>query len=130
MRVALDAMTSELGVEEAVHALFDALAAQPDLEVLAVGDPRVLEPLLAQGPAPLRARAILTPATEVIEMDDDPGQAFKAKKDASVSVACRLVKEGQAQAAVSPGNTGASMTAATLILGRIEGVRRPAILTL
>jgi glycerol-3-phosphate acyltransferase PlsX len=130
MRVALDAMTSELGVEEAVNGLFDALAAQADLEILAVGDPKVLEPLLAKGPSALRSRAILAPASEVIGMDEDPGQAFKAKKDASVSVACRLVKDGMAQAALSPGNTGASMAAATLILGRIEGVRRPAILTL
>src|SRR5882757_6344228 len=121
MRVALDAMTSELGVEEAVHGVFDALAAQGDLEVMAVGDPSVLEPLLAKGPAALRSRAHLVPATEVIGMDDEPGAAFKAKKDASVSVACRLVKEGKALAAISPGNTGASMTAATLTLGRIEG---------
>ena len=122
-------MTSELGVEEAVHGIFDALAAQNDLEVLAVGEPKVLEPLLAKGPAALRSRAILAPASEVIGMEDEPGSAFKTKKDASVSVACRLVKEGKAQAALSPGNTGASMTAATLTLGRIDGVRRPAILT-
>jgi glycerol-3-phosphate acyltransferase PlsX len=129
MRVALDAMTSELGVEEAIHGLFDALAAQSDLEILAVGDPNVLEPLLAKGPSALRSRAHLAPATEVIGMDEEPGQAFKTKKDASVSVACRLVKEGKAEAALSPGNTGASMAAATLTLGRLEGVRRPAILT-
>lgn len=130
MRVALDAMTSELGVEESIHGLFDALAALPDLEVLAVGEPKVLEPLLAKGPAALRSRAHLAPASEVIGMDEEPGQAFKSKKDASVSVACRLVKEGKALAAVSPGNTGASMAAATLTLGRVDGVRRPAIMTL
>ena len=130
MRVALDAMTSELGVEESIHGLFDALAALPDLEVLAVGEPKVLEPLLSKGPAALRSRAHLAPASEVIGMDEEPGAAFKSKKDASVSVACRLVKEGKAQAAVSPGNTGASMAAATLTLGRIDGVRRPAIMTL
>jgi glycerol-3-phosphate acyltransferase PlsX len=78
----------------------------------------------------LRSRAILAPAGEVIGMDEEPGQAYKTKKDASVSVACRLVKDGLAQAAVSPGNTGASMAAATLTLGRVEGVRRPAIMTL
>lgn len=130
MRVALDAMTSELGVEESVHGIFDALAVLPTLEVLAVGDPKVLEPLLAKGPAALRSRAHLAPASEVIGMDEEPGQAFKSKKDASVSVACRLVKDGLALAAVSPGNTGASMAAATLTLGRISGVRRPAIMTL
>lgn len=122
-------MTSELGVEEAVHGIFDALAQLPDLHVLAVGQPEILQPLLAAGPAGLRARAELVPAAEVIGMDEEPGAAFKAKKDASVSVACRLVKEGRADGALSPGNTGASMAAATLLLGRIPGVRRPAILT-
>jgi glycerol-3-phosphate acyltransferase PlsX len=62
-------------------------------------------------------------------MDEEPGTAFKAKKDASVSVAARLVKEGRADGALSAGNSGASMAAATLILGRVPGVRRPAIFT-
>jgi glycerol-3-phosphate acyltransferase PlsX len=130
MRIALDAMTSELGVEEAVHGLFDALAADPELTVLAVGRPEALEPLLARGPAGLRARVELVAAPEVIGMDDEPAQVFKSKKDsASVAVATRLVKEGKAQGAVSPGNTGASVMSATLLLGRVPGVRRPAILT-
>ncbi len=129
MRIALDAMTSELGVEEAVHGLFDALAELPELTVLAVGQPSVLQPLLDKGPAGLRARVELVPASEVIGMDEEAGAAFKAKKDASVSVAARLVKEGKADGALSPGNTGASVIAATLLLGRVSGVRRPAILT-
>lgn len=129
MRIALDAMTSELGVEEAVHGIFDALGLLPELTVLAVGQPGVLQPLLDKGPADLRARVELVPASEVIAMDDEPGAAFKAKKDASVSVAAKLVRDGKADGALSPGNTGASVIAATLILGRIEGVRRPAILT-
>jgi glycerol-3-phosphate acyltransferase PlsX len=129
MRIALDAMTSELGVEEAVHGIFDALALLPELTVLAVGQPAVLEPLIARGPAALRARVQIVPAMEIIGMDEDPGVAFKAKKDASVSVAARLVKDGKADGALSPGNTGASVIAATLILGRLSKVRRPAILT-
>jgi len=129
MRIAFDAMTSELGVEEAVHGLFGALELVPDLTVLAVGAPASLEPLLAAGPARLRPRAQLVPALEVIGMDEEPGTAFKSKKDASVSVAARLVKEGKADGVFSAGNTGASMTAATLLLGRVPGVRRPAIFT-
>ena len=129
MRIALDAMTSELGVEQAVLGLFDALKLVPDLMVLAVGRPEVLEPLLAQGPASLRGRVELVAAPDVIGMDEDPTLAFKSKKGASVSVAARLVKEGRADGAFSAGNTGASMTAATLLLGRVPGVRRPAIFT-
>jgi glycerol-3-phosphate acyltransferase PlsX len=129
VRIALDAMTSELGVEEAVHGLFDALALLPELHVIAVGQPAVLEPLIAKGPAALRSRVEIAPASEIIGMDDDPGAAFKSKKDASVSVAARLVREGKADGALSAGNTGASVIAATLLLGRISGVRRPAILT-
>lgn len=129
MRIALDAMTSELGVEEAVLGVFHALRDTPELAVLAVGDPKVLEPLLARGPEDLRARVEVVAAAEVIAMDDDAALAFKAKKDASVSVAARLVKQGHADGALSPGNTAASVIAATLLLGRLQGVRRPAILT-
>jgi glycerol-3-phosphate acyltransferase PlsX len=129
MRIALDAMTSELGVEEAVHGLFDALAALPELHVLAVGQAAVLQPLLERGPEALRARVELVPAADVIGMDEDAGTAFKAKKDASVSVAARLVKDGKADGALSPGNTAASVIAATLLIGRLPNVRRPAILT-
>ncbi|HTA16352.1 MAG TPA: phosphate--acyl-ACP acyltransferase, partial [bacterium] len=106
MRIALDAMTSELGVEEAVHGLFDALAAVPDLKVMAVGQPDMLGPLLERGPAALRGRVELVPAAEVIGMDEEPAFAFKSKKEASVSVATRLVKDGNADGACSAGNTG------------------------
>ncbi|HXB96785.1 MAG TPA: phosphate acyltransferase PlsX [bacterium] len=130
MKIALDAMTSELGVAEAVLGLFDALAVDPDLEVLAVGSTQVLEPLLQAGPAALRSRVQLVEAPDVIAMEEEQAVTFKSKKDsASVAVAARLVKDGQAQGAVSPGNTGASVMAATLLLGRVPGVRRPAILT-
>jgi glycerol-3-phosphate acyltransferase PlsX len=130
MRIALDAMTSELGVQEAVYGLFEALRLLPELTVLAVGDPNVLEPLLSSlGESSLQSRVTLVPAKEVIGMDDDAAAAFKSKKDASVSVATRLVKDGKADGVLSPGNTGASVVAATLLLGRVGGVRRPAILT-
>lgn len=67
--------------------------------------------------------------TEVIAMDEHPAQAVKQKKDSSIVVGCRLVKEGKADAFFSAGSTGGAMTAATLIIGRIKGVRRPAIAT-
>jgi glycerol-3-phosphate acyltransferase PlsX len=66
-------------------------------------------------------------ATEVITMTDSPSQAFRRKKESSVHVAARLVKDGQAQALVSMGNTGAVMTVARFILGTLAAVDRPAL---
>jgi glycerol-3-phosphate acyltransferase PlsX len=128
IRVAVDAMTAEKGVQEVVHGAIRALKEYPDLKVLLVGDPAAIQPYLKK--QKFADRLEIVAAMEVIGMDDEPAAAFKSKKDASVSVAARLVKEGRADAATSPGNTGASLAAATFILGRIQGLRRPAIMTL
>jgi glycerol-3-phosphate acyltransferase PlsX len=76
---------------------------------------------------PERVEAVAT--TEIIEMDEHPAVAVKQKKDSSIVVACRLVKEGRADAFFSAGSTGGAMTAATLIIGRVRGIKRPAIAT-
>jgi len=68
-------------------------------------------------------------ASQVIEMDDDPASSVRQKKDASLNVAARAVRDGRASAIVSAGNTGATMGAALLRMGRIGGVARPAIAT-
>ena len=68
-------------------------------------------------------------ATEVLEMDDEPARSVRAKKDCSINVAMRLVKEGKADAFVSAGNSGAVSASAIFNLGRIKGVHRPAIAT-
>jgi len=69
------------------------------------------------------------PATEVIDMGDDPAQGVRRKKDASVVRAAEAVRDGRASAMVSAGNTGAAMASALLRIGRIRGVARPAIAT-
>jgi phosphate acyltransferase len=66
-------------------------------------------------------------ATEVITMSDSPSQAFRRKKDSSVHVAAKLVKDGAAEALVSAGNTGAVMTVARFVLGTLASVDRPAL---
>lgn len=71
----------------------------------------------------------LLPASEVIEMDDEPGAAVRSKKDSSLVRAAEAVRDGKASAMVSAGNTGATMASALLRLGRISGVSRPAIAT-
>jgi len=69
----------------------------------------------------------VVPAAEVIEMDEQPAQAARHKKDSSIAVGLRLVKSGEASAFVSAGNTGAVMAAAIMYLGRIKGIERPTL---
>src|SRR5260370_2306041 len=69
----------------------------------------------------------IVPASEVITMDDHPAQAFRRKKDSSVHVATRLVREAKADGMVSAGNTGAVMTGAKFLLGTLESVDRVAL---
>jgi glycerol-3-phosphate acyltransferase PlsX len=81
--------------------------------------------IAAAGPGELSVVA----CTEVIEMHDDPGASVRRKKDASVLRAAEAVRDGDASAMVSAGNTGAAMASALLRIGRIRGVQRPAIAT-
>ncbi|HXX45009.1 MAG TPA: phosphate acyltransferase PlsX [Candidatus Acidoferrales bacterium] len=69
----------------------------------------------------------IVPATEVITMTDSPSQAFRRKKESSVHVAARLVRDGKADALVSAGNTGAVMTVARFVIGTLPSVDRPAL---
>ena len=120
-RVALDAMGSDHGPTVLVDGAVAAQAAGVD--VVLVGDEKVLEPLLAER----GAVGEIVHASEAITMDDDPLRALREKRDASVAVACRLVSEGRAEGVVSAGSTGATLTAAVLEIGRSEGIARPAI---
>ncbi len=120
-------MTSERGIPTVLAASAQALKEMDGLSLILVGDPALLEPAMAAQPGLGRVR--LEPALQTIGMDEEPGAAFKAKRNASVAVAARMVKEGKAQAAVSPGNTGASVVSATLTLGRLPGIRRPGIIS-
>ena len=69
----------------------------------------------------------IAPASQVIEMEDNPARAFKDKPDASMTVGLRLLKEGRGEAFVSAGSTGALLSAATLLIKRIRGIRRAAL---
>src|SRR5204862_1811395 len=86
-----------------------------------------IAPLLV-GPAGLETGGLeLIEAQTTIAMDEKPGEAVRAKRDSSLVVACRLVREGRADAAVSAGNTGAMLAAAVLGIRRLRGVKRPAL---
>lgn len=105
-----------------------ALAEMPDLEVVLAGDEAQLARLTKGRRGSDRLRVVH--ASEQIGMDESPTAALRKKPDSSISVALRLLKEGEADAFFSAGNTGAVMAQAALTLGRIPGVSRPAIATI
>ncbi|MBL8022331.1 MAG: phosphate acyltransferase PlsX [Leptospirales bacterium] len=123
--VAVDTMSGDHGSEPAVHG---AIQAVRDLgaHVILVGKPDELEKKLKRYSYDAK-RVQIHSATEIITMEDSPARAVRTKPDASVVVAARLVKEKQAVGFFSPGNTGATMAAALLEMGRIKGVERPSI---
>src|SRR5258706_12153234 len=100
-------------------------ASELDVHILLVGRPDAIAAHLPDGRTPPGVEVLA--ASEVIAMDDEPAAAVRAKKDSSLVVAARAVKDGRAQAMVGAGNTGATMAAALLGLGRLRGVHRPAI---
>ena len=123
--IAVDAMGGDHAPRPEVEG--SVLAARElGVRVLLVGQPSVIRPELARHAAPNLPIEII-PATEVITMNDHPAQAFRRKKDSSVHVAARLVREAKAQGMVSAGNTGAVMTVARFLLGALESVDRVAL---
>jgi len=134
--VAVDAMSGENDPPAAVGGALEA-ALTEQVRVLLVGDPVRLQsafddwrralPERDGRSELLRTHVEIVPAASVIAMDEHPAQAVRSRRDASVVVAARLVADGRAQAAVSAGNSGATLAAALLTVGRIRGVARPAI---
>ena len=128
MKIALDAMGGDYAPKEIVLGGLQALQEYDYIEKLyLVGQIDKIEAVLAEQSSLDRSKIELVEATEVIEMEDNPANAYRRKKDASITVATRLVKEGTADAVVSAGSTGGQMVAALFGLGRIKGVKRPAI---
>ncbi len=130
MRIVVDAMGGDrapvVEVEGAVSALREA---ESGLEVVLVGDAEQVEAELRRlGAADLPGISV-EHAPDRIEMGEDAVRQVRRKKSASVVVATRLLKEGRADGLVSAGNTGAVVATSLLQLGRLKGVRRPAIAT-
>lgn len=126
MKIAVDAMGGDNAPRELVRGAVAALK-QKEIEILLVGLPKEIEEELTPFRNRVGERIEVVPATDVIGMNESPGRALRQKKQASVVIAARLVKEGRADAFVSAGNTGATMGAALFQLGRIKGIKRPAI---
>ena len=122
--IAVDAMGGDDAPGVVTDGVAAALEADPSLHVILTGPDEVVTPF---ADAHERARAQV--ASEVIGMDEHGATAVRKKRDSSVNVGCRLVRDGEAQGFFSAGSTGACMAAATLVMGRIKGIKRPAIVT-
>ncbi len=125
MRIVLDAMGGDHAPQVTIEGGIRAIR-EYGIEVVMVGQQEVLEAELARHETS-GLRLSIIHASQVIEMDDEPASATKAKKDSSMVVGMDLVKRGEAEAFFSAGNSGGVMAAALFRLGRIQGIRRPAL---
>jgi len=129
MRIAVDAMGGDLGPAEVVRGVIQAAAcSEGEVSFLIVGDESAIRAELERH-RDVPASVAVRHASQTIEMSDKPREAYRKKPDASVVVSARLVKEGEADAFISIGNTGAAMAAAVFLLRPVPGVDRPAIAT-
>jgi len=128
VRIAIDCMGGDQGLPVTVPAAVRCAAEDPDAVFLLVGRSQDIESALrdAHGRS-LPNRLQIVHAEQAVAMDDPPAVALRAKRDSSMRVALQLVKNGQADACVSAGNTGALMAIARFVLKTIEGIDRPAI---
>lgn len=122
-------MGGDFGLHCIVPASLRCLAEVPSLHLALVGQSSKLEEIITRHPGVDRARLAVINADEVIGMDERPTQALRAKPRSSMRVALEMVRDGQAQACVSAGNTGALMALARQILKTLPGVDRPAMMT-
>lgn len=122
--IAVDAMGGDHAPTVVLEGVAEALEADANLVVILCGPAEVVEPFAA-----VHERCKPQATTEVIGMDEHPAKAVRAKKDSSLVVGCRQVKEGAAHGFFSAGSTGACLAAGTLVMGRVRGVARPALAT-
>ncbi len=126
MRIAIDAMGGDYAPAEIVAGALVAARRDAKTHIVLVGDEAAIR---AHWPADAPANIAIHATSQVVEMDESPSQALRAKKDSSLAVAFQLQKEGAVDATLSAGNTGATMAFALMTLGRIKGIDRPAIAT-
>lgn len=126
MRIIVDAMGGDnapgLIVKGAVNACREF-----GVELTLVGQEEAVKACLSDCKALDDERITVVNATEIITMEDDPSTATRRKKDSSMTVALNLLRDGQGDAVISAGSTGALLTGATLIVKRIRGIRRAAL---
>ncbi len=127
LKIVVDAMGGDHAPREIVAGAVEALDARKDFRVVFTGDKAAISAELDRRKCDL-SRVEIVPCTEVITNDDVPTHAVRTKKDSSLAVGLRLVKENEEYGGfVSAGSTGAVLTGGILLLGRIKGVMRPAL---
>lgn len=122
VQLAVDAMGGDKAPDVVLEGVRLALESDPDLTVLLCGLPEIVDDFALEN-----ERCVSYPASEVIGMGEHPADAIRSKKDSSIVVGCKLVKDGLAQGFFSAGSTGACLSGATLIMGRLKGVKRPGL---
>src|SRR5215207_7416446 len=127
MRIAVDALGGDNAPREVLAGAVSAAARSPRDEIFVVGDRAMIEPALGPEVPP---NVSLRDARGTIGMDEEPAAALRARPDSSIAAAAGMVREGEAEALFSAGNTGATVAAALLRIGRLAGCRRPAIATM
>lgn len=122
MRIAIDAMGGDHAPEQIVKGVNEAANAFPELEFVLVGNELEIKKYVTSS-----QNISILHTDEVIEATDEPVRAVRRKKSASMVLMANEVKEGRADACISAGNTGALMAAGLFVVGRIEGIDRPAL---
>ncbi len=128
MKIAVDVMGTDYGPRELVLGAVNAVK-KYGCETVLVGDEKIIRDLLAEYHADKEEKITVRHASEVIAMNEHPAIAVKSKKDASIVVAARMLRNKECDALVSSGSTGAAVASALFCVGRIKGVERPAIAT-
>ena len=127
--IALDAMGGDRGPGAVVPAALAVLEKDDSANFLLVGLPSTLEQARVEAAGRYGSRLQFVPATEVVGMDEPPGDALRRKRKSSMRLAIEAVRSGEADACVSSGNTGALMATARYVLKTLPGVDRPAIIS-
>ena len=125
--IAIDAMGGDFGPVEIVPAVVSAITKYPDLHLVLVGKEDLLDTELSKHSYQNQERIRVQHASEVVEMHEPPSSAMRNKKNSSMRIAIDLVKNEEADACISAGNTGALMATARYVLKMLPGIDRPAI---
>ena len=127
--IALDAMGGDNAPAEMVKGAVDAARKEPAMKVFLIGQKEAIEKELAKYP-PNKKQIEVIHASEVIETAEPPVNAIRKKKDSSIVVCMKMVREGKADAFVSAGSSGAILVGGQVLVGRIKGVERPPLASL
>ncbi|MEM5568607.1 phosphate acyltransferase PlsX [Aerococcus viridans] len=125
MRIAVDAMGGDNAPKEIVLGGLKAAAERKDVTIIFYGDEDAIKAEI-EGPTPENVEIVH--AADKILSEDDPVRAVRTKRESSMVMAARAVRNGEADALISAGNTGALLTAGLLVVGRMKGVERPALM--